>query len=84
MRMGKLLVAVAASALVATPVMAKEVAAVGANQASSLSIAKAVDVKARTSAKKSNKLAPEAGVVIGLVVVGGTIAIVAADDSDSN
>ena len=83
MRMGKLLVAVAVSALVATPVMAKEVA-VAANQASSLSIAKAVDVKARTSAKKSNKLAPEAGVVIGLVVVGGTIAIVAADDSDSN
>lgn len=69
MRMGKLLAAAAVAALVAAPAMA--------NPAASLSV-----VKASTSSKKSNKLAPAAGVAIGLVVVGATIAIVASDDDD--
>ncbi len=81
MRMGKLLAAVAASSLLATPVMA--------NSASSLSVAKAVNAKASTSAKKSNKLAGDAvviGIVGGAMAVGAILAVTDDDhdDSDSN
>lgn len=75
MRIGKLLAAAAAvSALAVAPALA--------NPAAPLSVAS--NVKAKTASKKSNKLAPEVGVAIGLVVVGGTVAIIASDDDDSD
>lgn len=75
MRMSKLLAAVAMSSLIATPALAKT--------ASPLSIANAGSVKASTSSKKSNKLAPGVmvGVLAGAAVIGGIIAI--ADDNNS-
>jgi hypothetical protein len=78
MRMGKLLAAVAATSLLATPAMA--------NSASSLSVAKAVNAKASTSAKKSNKLAGDAVVigVIGAAMAAGAILAVTEDDNDSD
>jgi hypothetical protein len=80
MRLKNLLTAVAVSSLVATPALA--------NEASSLSVAKAVNAKAATSAKKSNKLSGTT-IAVGLLataaVVGGIIAITDDnDDSDSN
>ena len=75
MRLKKLLTAVAVSSLIATPALA--------NEASSLSVAKAA-----TSAKKSNKLSGTT-IAVGLLataaVVGGILAITDDnDDSDSN
>ena len=75
MRISNLLAAVAASSLIASPVLA--------NSASPLSLANASSVKASTSGKKSNKLA--SGVLIGVLalaaVTGGVIAIVNNGDS---
>ena len=65
--------AVATSAMVAAPAMA--------NPAAPLSISKVAGAKASTSSKKGSKLATGAGIAIGLVVVGATVAIVAASDS---
>lgn len=80
MRLKKLLAAVAASSLIATPALA--------NGASSLSVAKAVNAKAATSAKKSNKLSGTTiavAVLATAAIVGGIIAITDdSDDSDSN
>ena len=81
MRFSKLLIAgILASSLVAVPAMA--------NSASALSVAKAANVKAVTSSKKSSKLAQN---VVPFVVIGGvaaavmTVALVTDDDdSDSN
>lgn len=79
MRLNKLLAAVAASSLIATPALA--------NGASSLSVAKAVNAKAATSAKKSNKLTGTTiavAVLATAAIVGGIIAITDdGDDSDS-
>ncbi|WP_067737577.1 hypothetical protein [Novosphingobium naphthalenivorans] len=74
--MSKLLAAVAASSLLATPALA--------NTAAPLSVAKVASVKASTSAKKSNKLTPGVivGVLAGAAVIGGVIAI--ADDNNSS
>ena len=66
MRMSKLLVAVAASALIATPAMA--------NSAAPLSVAKAMNAKAATSAKKSNK---QFGALSPLYVIGAIVTTVA-------
>lgn len=78
MRMGKLLAAVAATSLLATPAMA--------NSASSLSVAKAVNAKASTSAKKSNKLAGDAVVVgvVGAAMVAGAVLAITDDDHDDS
>lgn len=80
MRLSKLLAAVAVSSLIATPALA--------NEASSLSVAKAVNAKAATSAKKSNKLSGTTVAVAVLAtaaVVGGIIAITDdGDESDSD
>jgi len=72
--MGKLLAAVAASVLVATPAMA--------NQAASLSVANAAPVKAKTSSSKSNNLSSEVGIGLGLLFTGALVAVVA-DGGDS-
>lgn len=85
MRFSNLLIAgMVASSLVAAPAMANPTSA--SNSASALSVAKATNVKAATSPKKSSKLAAGA---VPLVVLGGlaaTVAVVAVatDDSDSN
>ena len=78
MRLTHLLAAAAATSLIAAPAMA--------NSASSLSVAKAVNAKASTSAKKSNKIAGDA-VVIGVVclaMAAGVVLAVTEDDPDSN
>lgn len=75
MSVSKLMAAVAASVLIATPALA--------NQAASLSVAKAASVKAKTSAKKSNNIAPELGIGLGLLAV-GAIVVIAVESSDSN
>lgn len=79
MRLTNLLAAAAATSLIAVPAMAKD--------ASSLSVAKAVNAKAATSAKKSNKLAGDS-IVIGVVGIamatGVVLAVTDDDDSDSN
>ena len=76
MRMSKLLTAVLASSLFATPVLA--------NTAAPLSLANASSVKASTSAKKSNKLT--AGLLVGVLSASAVVAgvIAAAQNSDSN
>jgi hypothetical protein len=79
MRLTHLLAAAAATSLIAAPAMAKD--------ASSLSVAKAVNAKAATSAKKSNKLAGDTlliGLVGGAMVVGAVLAVTEDDDADSN
>lgn len=79
MRLTNLLAAAAATSLIAVPAMAKD--------ASSLSVAKAVNAKAATSAKKSNKLAGDSVVigVVGLAMAAGVVlAVTDDDDSDSN
>ena len=71
----KLMAGVAASLLIATPALA--------NQAAPLSIAKASNVKAVTSAKKSNTL--DAGVGIGIAIaiaIGVTLALTTGSDSN--
>lgn len=75
MRISKLLVTVAATALVAAPAMA--------NQASSLSVAKAANVKAKSSAKKANQVAPT-GVIVGIAAAAavGLGIYVAVDEED--
>lgn len=81
MRLKFLIAGLMASSLVAAPAMA--------NSASALSVAKASNVKAATSPKKSSKLS---GAALGILLVGaGAITVVAAtdvfdgnDDSDSN
>ncbi|MEJ2410898.1 MAG: hypothetical protein P8Y58_05585 [Novosphingobium sp.] len=78
MRIGKLLAAVAASSLIATPVMA--------NSAAPLSLAKAADVKVSTSSSKTNKQFLGSNtllVLLGIGVVAGGIAIAASSGSDS-
>lgn len=75
MRVGKLLAAVAASVLIATPALA--------NPAGSLSVAKAASVKAKTSSKKANNIAPELGIGLGLLAAGALV-VVLVDDDDSN
>jgi hypothetical protein len=82
MRTSKLLMALAASSLMAAPAIA--------GPASSLSVAKAYSAKTSTSAKKSNDLVGLfggslllAGVVAAAVVV-GAIVVVADDDDDSD
>ena len=78
MRLTHLLAAAAATSLIAAPAMA--------NSASSLSVAKAVNAKASTSAKKSNKIAGDAVVigVVGLAMAAGVVLAVTEDDPDSN
>lgn len=78
MRLTHLLAAAAAASLVAAPAMA--------NEASSLSVAKAVNAKASTSAKKSNKIAGDTVVigVVGLAMAAGVVLAVTEDDPDSN
>lgn len=78
MRLTHLLAAVAASSLIAAPAMAKE--------ASSLSVAKAVNAKASTSAKKSNKLAGDALVigVVGVAMAAGVVLAVTEDDDEAD
>lgn len=74
MRMGKLLTAVVASSLIAAPAMA--------NSAASLSVAK--NVKASTSATKSNELAG-GGIFIGILAFAAVAAgIYVAVDSDDD
>jgi len=72
-----LLAGVMTSSLIAAPAMA--------NSASSLSVAKAANVKAVTSSKKSSKLlegGPLIALLGGAAIVAGAIVIVA-DDNDS-
>ena len=78
MGVSKLFAAVAASALIATPVLA--------NPAAPLSVAQASSVKAKTSGKNSSKaVAPGLAVGIGLLAVGAVVLVVADDDdSDSD
>lgn len=78
MRMSKLLAAVAATSLVATPALA--------NTAAPLSVAKVASVKASTSSKKSSKLAPAVliGVLATVAIVGGAVALADDNNSDSN
>ena len=79
MRTIKLLAAVAASSLIATPVLA--------NSAAPLSIAKAANVKASTSGKKSNKIlgmGATTAVIIGGAVVAGAVIIATNDDNNSD
>lgn len=79
MRFSKFLAAVAVSSLVATPVLAGE--------ASSLSVANAVNAKASTSAKKSNKLdggTLAISAIATAAVIGGVVALVDDDDDDSD
>lgn len=76
MRISKLVAALAASSLFVTPVMA--------STASSLSIAKAVGEKARTSAKKSNKLTGTETVVAVLVAAAVVAGAVVAFDGSGN
>lgn len=75
MRMGKLMAAVAASSLIATPVMA--------NSAAPLSVAKVANVKAATSTKKANKLAPAIliGVLATVAIIGGAVVLADSDDT---
>lgn len=85
MRMSKMIAAVAALALTASPALA-----VSANPAAGLSLSKSV--RAGTSAKRASKLAdgPTAITALflgGLVVAGVTVAIINSgddDDADSN
>lgn len=78
MRLTKLLAATAAASLIAVPAMAKD--------ASSLSVAKAVNAKAATSAKKSNKLAGDTVVigVVGLAMATGAVLAITDDDDDAD
>lgn len=77
MRISKVVAAVVASSLFATPVMA--------NTASSLSVAKAVGAKAGTPAGKSSKLTGSE-VLIGVLATAAVIAgaVVAIDGSGSD
>jgi hypothetical protein len=78
MRLSKLVAAAVLSAVVVTPALA--------DSATGLSVAKAVDVKASTPAKKSNKLNGTTTVVAVLAtaaLIGGAIALTDGDsDSD--
>ncbi|MCJ2179386.1 hypothetical protein [Novosphingobium album (ex Hu et al. 2023)] len=73
MRFGKLLAAITASSLIATPVLA--------NSAAPLSLAKLGNVKTSTAAGKTNKQAQGAAVspliIVGGVVGGITLGVVA-------
>jgi hypothetical protein len=88
MRVNKLLAAMAASALVSTPVMANPAAPLSLANAKASNVgtvADAANVRARTWVKSGSKLTDPA-IYIGLGVVAlGVILIVALDDdSDSN
>ena len=54
-----------------------------ANPAGSLSVAKAASVKAKTSSKKANNIAPELGIGLGLLAAGALVVVLVEDD-DSN
>ncbi|WP_067737523.1 hypothetical protein [Novosphingobium naphthalenivorans] len=76
--MTQLLAAVAASSLIATPVMA--------NSAAPLSVAKASSVKATTSAGKTNKQFMGSNtllILLGIGIVAGGIALAVSGDSNS-
>jgi hypothetical protein len=76
MRISKLVAAVVATSLFATPVLA--------NTASSLSVAKAVGAKAGTSAKKSSRLTGAETVLAVLAAAAIAAGVAVAADSGSN
>jgi hypothetical protein len=75
--------AAAVLSLVATPVFAQ--AAVAANPAASLSVAKSPGVRASTATTKSSKLEGSAWVgVIGALAIGGAAIFLAIDSNNDN
>lgn len=80
----KMMMAIAAAALVSTQAVAAPVAS--ANSALSLSTAKSVRVG--STAKRGNKLAGTGAIIVAVlaagVIAGGVIAITDDNDSDSN